>query len=193
MPYRLIAALFALHATAALADPLAGTIDDPNLRKKVDVVYVEKAEGAFPPPATPVAIDQKGFKFLPHLSVFVVGTKAAFHSQDPELHNVYARLGKGVLFNDAVLPQGHFDRVFGKAGVVHLTCNIHKDMSAWIVVLQNPFFSTAIDRGTGAFTIANVPPGSYTIRVWGEGLSDGENGKTWPVTVGPGAAPLKVR
>jgi polysaccharide lyase family 4-like protein len=90
-----------------------------------------------------------------------------------------------------VLPQGHFERVFNKPGVVHLTCNIHKEMSAYVVVLQNPYYAQ-IDRSTGQFLINNVPPGKYTLRIWGEQLSDEQNARAFPVTVEKGTPPLKV-
>jgi hypothetical protein len=37
-------------------------------------------------------------------------------------------------------------------------------MEAWVVVLQNPYFSKI--RRNGRFTIENVPAGKYTLKVW---------------------------
>lgn len=187
-----IAALLALAATPAFADALHGKIDDPSLRRKLELVYVEKVDGDFPPPSTETVINQKGNTYRPHLTVVVKGTKVIFQSQDPELHNVFARHEtKQVLFNDAVLPGNKFERTFTRLGLVHLTCNVHKEMSAFVMVVQNPYFTTQVDA-TGTFTIPGLAPGNYKLRIWGEKLSDEENAKTWTVTVGEGTAPGRI-
>src|SRR5262245_26194574 len=117
----------------ARAESLVGTLDDPALRRKVELVYVEKVDGAPKVPAQPEVMAQRGNTYLPHLLPIVAGTKVQFKSEDPELHNVYARGTKKVLFNDAVLPKMMFEKTFTDLGPVHLTCNIHKEMSAWVL------------------------------------------------------------
>ena len=172
----------------ALAAPagIEGSIDDASIRRKVDLVYVETVAGS-PPSTGKAVIDQKGNTYLPHVLPVVVGTTVTFHSFDPELHNVFARGSKRVLFNQAVLPQMHFDQTFKELGVVQLTCNIHKEMRAYVVVLQNPYFAIP-DNKTGKFTLpAGLPAGTYTARIWGEKLSDEEKAKTFQITVGGGS------
>jgi hypothetical protein len=45
-------------------------------------------------------------------------------------------------------------------------CHIHSDMSAIIMVLDNPYFAVlAADR---RYRIANVPPGTHTLVAWHE-------------------------
>jgi Polysaccharide lyase family 4, domain II len=171
-----------LAAPLAHAETLTGTIDDPGLRRKVDLVYVDHVDGKITPPPQPV-INQKGNTYLPHIVPVVVGAKVLFKSQDPELHNVYARGERKVIFNNAVLPNMKFEETFNTPGVVHLSCNIHKEMSAYVLVLQNPFWTTP-DRKTGQFTIAGLKPGTYTVRIWGERLSEEENGKKFVFKVG---------
>ena len=95
-----------------------------------------------------------------------------------------------MIFNNAVLPKTHFDKRFDQAGIVHLTCNVHKEMNAWLLVMQNRYFVKP-DK-SGAFALAGVPPGVYTVRIWGEALSDEQNAKKYPVTVGAASTPLKV-
>ena len=56
--------------------------------------------------------------------------------------------------------------MFKREGVVRVFCNIHPTMSAVIVVLKSPYF--AVSTKTGDFTIANVPPGNYRLRVFHE-------------------------
>jgi hypothetical protein len=128
--------------------------------------------------------------YLPHLLVVVQGQKVIFQSEDPELHNVYARGPKRMAFNDAILPKMKTEKVLGDLGPIHLTCNIHKEMSAWVLVLQNPYF-TKPDK-SGGFKIDGLKPGSYTVRIWGETLSDEQNAKKFQFTVGPGSEPLRI-
>jgi hypothetical protein len=59
------------------------------------------------------------------------------------------------------------------------------------MVLQNPYYATHLDV-MGRFAIDGLPPGTYTLRVWGEKLTDEENAKSWLVTVGEGSAPGRV-
>ncbi len=50
-----------------------------------------------------------------------------------------------------------------------MLCDVHKEMSAYIVVLQNPFFAVTNERGE--FVIKDIPPGSYMLRTWHEKLT----------------------
>jgi len=161
--------LLVLFAGTAYADVLKGKIEDPAVRRKAQLVYVDKLVS--PPPAAPVFMNQQGIKYVPHILPVVAGTKVIFKSADPELHNVYARGTKKVLFNDAILPNMQSQpKVFSDLGPVHLTCNVHKEMSAWIVVLPNAFF--AVPEKDGSFTINGLPPGTYTVHIWGEELGE---------------------
>jgi len=170
--------LLSLALTAsASAETLTGRIEDPSLRRKTTLVYVELAPGKFAPPADVAVMNQQGNTYTPRLL------------PDPELHNVNARANKQQLFNQAVLPHQKFARKMEQAGVVHLSCNIHKEMSADILVLQNPFF--AKPDAEGGFTIAKVPPGNYSLRVFGPELSDEQRAKVFKISVGSGN-PIKL-
>jgi plastocyanin len=188
MKIAFVLAALSLAAPYARAETLNGSIDDPALRRKTVLVYVETAPGKFTPPAVPAVMNQIGNTFQPRVLPVIAGQKIEFQSQDPELHNVYARAGKSVLFNQAVLPKNKFDKTIAEAGVVHLSCNIHKEMSADIVVLQNPFYA-APDKG-GKFTIDGIPAGTYTLRLFGPELNDEQRAKKYSITVG--GAPVKV-
>ncbi len=181
-------AALCLAAPLARAEALNGSIDDPGLRRKTQLVYLEQVPGKFAPPAEAAVMNQIGNKYSPAVLPVLAGQKIVFQSQDPELHNVYARAGKTVLFNQAVLPHKMFERVIDQPGVVHLACNIHKEMSADLVVLQNPFF--ARPDAKGKFTIDGVPAGTYTLRIFGPELNDEQRAKKFSVTVG--GAPVKV-
>lgn len=190
MQVRTLLLLCALAPTpAARADTLTGTIEDPALRRAVDLVYIERIEGPLPPPAE-VTITQRGLTFLPHVVPVVVGTRVVFKSEDPELHNVFARGLQRALFNQSVMPNEPFSRVFRELGPVHLTCNIHKEMSAWVVVLQNPFYARPDKEGR--FTLAGIPRGPYTVRIWGEALENADAERRFPIVLGPKATSLRI-
>lgn len=183
---RIIAAAAVLLPIAAAAAPkaedLTGTIS-AGLRRKVELVYVEKVPGRFAPPAQPAVMNQVKNTYSPRLLPVLVGTTVSFQSEDPELHNVFGRGEKKVLFNQGIPPKAQAAVKMTELGVVKLSCNIHREMTAFIPVLQNPYF-TQPDQKSGTFTIKGVPAGSYTLRLWGEKLTDEEKARAYPVTVG---------
>ncbi len=72
-------------------------------------------------------------------------------------------------------------RTFDKIGQIQLLCNVHAEMSAYIIVCQNPYFATT-DKKTASGTIEGVPPGTYDVTFWHGRLVS----KTQKVTVTAG-------
>ncbi len=72
-------------------------------------------------------------------------------------------------------------RTFNKVGVIKLLCNVHAEMSAFIIVCQNPYFAVTAKK-TASGTIKNVPPGDYELTFWHERLRP----KTMKITVKAG-------
>lgn len=183
----LLGILVVLASSTALAAP-TGSIEGSleNLESGPFVVYVERVSGTSYPPLQPAPImNQRGNAYSPHLLPIVMGSRVEFRTEDLELHNVHARnpSGNQTFFNIAMRPKGpSIFQTFSKEGVVRLTCNIHKEMEAFILVLQNPYF-TVVEKGQRQFRIEGVPPGKYSIRIWGERLGEAETGRSFPVEV----------
>jgi len=132
------------------------------------VVYLDSAPrqafGELPPGRA--RLNQRGEQFIPHVLAITVGTTVDFPNNDAEFHNVFS-LSKTKTFNLGNYPKGQSRAVvFDKPGIVPVSCDIHRHMSAYILVFSHPFFSVTDDDG--AFTIPGVPPGAYKLTAWSE-------------------------
>jgi plastocyanin len=138
-------------------------------------VYVDAIPGkTFPAPTAHPTIDQKGLMFQPHLTVVQVGTTVDFLNSDSVAHNVFwTSVGgnKKLTHNLGTWPKGEKRSFkFDNPGAVPLLCNVHPEMSGYIIVSPTPYFATT-DK-SGEFKIDNVPDGSYTVVTWHEGAKN---------------------
>jgi plastocyanin len=149
---------------------IAGKLKSPFLRRSPALVYIENVAGRqFAPPAKNPVMDQKNLIFIPHLLPVLVGSTVDFPNNDTVRHNVFTSPKSVKQFNLGTYPVGEVKHVtFDKVGVVTLLCNVHAEMTAYVVVLQNPYF--ALTDKDGAVTLGNVPEGEYTLTFWHEGL-----------------------
>lgn len=109
---------------------------------------------------------QKDKKFLPHILAVATGTTVDFPNTDPIFHNAFSNF-EGKVFDIGLYPPRTSRAVtFDRSGIVRVFCNIHPTMSAIIVVVGTHYFTTT--RSDGRFTLANVPPGEYTMRLFHE-------------------------
>jgi plastocyanin len=136
------------------------------------VVWVENPSFKVDVPAKPFTIDQKGLLFIPHVLPVPVGSSVDFLNSDNVAHNVFWTAisgNKKLGHNLGTWPKGEKKTFkFDSPGVVPLLCNVHPEMSAYIVVVPTPYF--AVTDATGAYTIQNVPDGSHNVAVWHEGM-----------------------
>jgi len=148
---------------------IVGTVARGPQRLSNVVVYIERVERTFHPPKEAAIMNQQNLTYVPHVLPILVGTTVDFVNSDGLLHNLHAFMRGETLFNIAT-PKFLKKKsiVFQKEGPVLLLCDVHREMSAYIMVLQNPFF--ALTNEEGDFTIKDVPPGSYTVKAWHENL-----------------------
>ena len=108
-------------------------------------------------------------RFAPRVQIVAPNTSVSTTSKDAVLHTTNAQLENGrSLFNVALpMPGITITRKLGGAGTVRLICNTHPWMRGWMVVTDE---AAALSGADGRFTIDNVPPGTYELRVWHEAL-----------------------
>ncbi len=170
-------ALIAFVAVAALAVAAnAGTISGKVSGVAGEsVVYVDAITGkTFPAPTKQPVMDQKGLMFQPHIMVVQQGTTVDFLNSDSVAHNVFwTSIGgnKKLGHNLGTWPKGEKRPFkFDNPGAVSLLCNVHPEMSGYIVVAPTPYYAQT-DK-SGAYKIENVPDGSYTVIAWHEGAKN---------------------
>lgn len=146
------------------------------------IVYVKDVQGNFAPPATPALLDQVGCEYVPRVSAVQVNQTVQIKNSDATLHNVHAMPQINRKFNEGQPVQGMVStKKFDKAEVkpFRIKCDVHGWMESYMAVLPHPYHSVSQPNGT--FTIANLPPGNYTLVAWHERYGTQEQ----PVTVGP--------
>jgi plastocyanin len=139
------------------------------------VIYIDTiAEKTFPAPTQHPVVDQKGLVFQPHITVVLAGTMVDFLNSDTVAHNVFwTSIGgnKKLGHNLGTWPKGDKRSFkFDTSGVVPLFCNVHPEMSAYIVVVPTAYFATSDQAGN--YKVENVPDGSYTVTAWHEGAKN---------------------
>jgi plastocyanin len=128
------------------------------------VVYAVPEGRTLPLGKKTAVMDQKNRMFIPHVLAVQTGTSVRFPNSDDIRHHVYSfspakpfqlPLYKGTPANP---------EVFDRAGVVTLGCNIHDQMTAFIIVLDTPYFEKTTANGRVA--LRDLDAGRYTLRVW---------------------------
>jgi plastocyanin len=158
-----------LPACRASAGTLAGSVTARGRGVGDAVVFVDGVK-AGSPPRQPIKVDQRRRTFRPHVTAILLGTTVLFPNNDTVFHNVFS-YREGKRFDLGLYPVGTTQRVhFDRPGLVKIYCNIHSTMSAFIWVLENPYF--AISKESGDYRIDEIPAGSYTVRVWHEKLGE---------------------
>jgi plastocyanin len=112
--------------------------------------------------------------FTPRVTAVTAGSTVNVFSRDRASHKVrFYREGRGnpvasVYTVDAgqVVPS---EAIAAKPGIVEGRCDQHPWVRAYIAVFDHPYF--ALTDATGSFTIDALPAGTYTVKVWHEGMA----------------------
>jgi plastocyanin len=118
-------------------------------------------------PAAPVVrnvtLDQVKKQFIPHVLAIQAGTTLSFPNSDNIRHQVYS-FSDAKRFELKLYSGKSADPIlFDHPGVVVLGCNIHDWMSAYLYVVDTPYFALTDKDG---HAVIQAPPGNYTARIW---------------------------
>src|SRR5215831_3090418 len=120
-----------------------------------------------PVPTQPVTIDQRGCIYYPRMIGLRVGQTLQVKNSDAFLHNSHGLSGKDQGFNVGQPTAGNMYNWKPKTDeMLHIKCDIHTCMNAYVGIVTNPYFAVSDTMGT--FTIDKVPPGTYTLQAWHE-------------------------
>ncbi|HEX2666471.1 MAG TPA: plastocyanin/azurin family copper-binding protein [Candidatus Acidoferrum sp.] len=168
-------------AAVGLTLALTGVVKANEIKGKVSVQGIKSAENIavyvdvipdkkFDAPKDPVVVDQRKMAFVPHVVAVQQGTTVEFLNSDAVGHNVYwpsISGNKKLAHNLGTWPKGEKKPFqFNDAGVAALLCNVHPEMSGYVVVTPTPYF--AVTDKDGNFEIKNIPAGKYTLKTWSE-------------------------
>lgn len=165
----LVAVLMTAASVAMYAGDIKGKVGGVS---GVSVVWVEAIPGkTFPAPEKQPVMDQKGLMFQPHIMAVQVGTTVQFLNSDNVAHNVFWSSisgNKKLGHNMGTWPKGEQKPFkFDNPGVASMLCNVHPEMSGYVIVSPTPYFAES--DASGNFTIEGVPDGKYTVTAWHEG------------------------
>jgi plastocyanin len=159
-------------AGASRANEIKGKVSVQGIKSAENIaVYVDVVtDKKFDAPKDHVIIDQRKMAFIPHVVAVQQGTTVEFLNSDPVGHNVYwpsISGNKKLSHNLGTWPKGEKKPFqFNDLGTASLLCNVHPEMSGYVVVVPTPYF--AVTDKEGNFEIKNVPAGKYTLKTWSE-------------------------
>jgi len=186
---RVLIAPFVCLLAAVVSAPqgdLEGTVTFGGKTIADAIVWLDVTKPARASGQAEVVLDQKNLAFSPRVLAVQVGTVVKFPNGDRVFHNVFS-FHDGQKFDLGIYPVGAVKRVpFDTPGLSRIFCNIHPQMTAYVMAVETPYF--AVTDAAGHFVIHGVPAGSYRYHAWRAGgvlLEDS-------VTVGSGSA-LQVR
>lgn len=167
---------FSLLALALRAATVSGQVEltnslDPAVHKRKDysgvVLWLEPTDhSALPAAPKSVRIAQQDKHFLPHVVAIPVGSTVDLPNNDPFWHNAFSNFSGEPFDIGLYAPRTSRSHTFRHPGIVRVFCNIHSTMSAIIAVLSTPYY--VVTPETGKFSVANVQPGEYELRIFYE-------------------------
>jgi hemoglobin len=153
---------------------LAGSLKiDGSGPEALGVVMLWPARGGLKRTPKQRVIEQRGKSFEPRVMAVPVGSTVSFPNFDSVFHNVFS-LSKVTSFDLGMYKNGETREIkFTKPGIVRLGCNLHANMSAFLIVVDAPHY--AVVGPDGKFAFKSLAPGKYRVRAWTERSGDPVN------------------
>jgi plastocyanin len=139
------------------------------------VVWVEGPKTRARPVGGTVSMKSKAF--VPRVTVVTVGGSVEFPNLDAISHNVFSVSGENRFDLNLYKKPKSASKVFDHPGVVRIYCNIHPQMSGFVLVRDNPFWARV--GADGSFSIPDVPAGAWVLKAWHERAGESDQ----PITV----------
>lgn len=135
------------------------------------VIVVEDIQKGKPFTFTDAEVEATMCQFLPFVTVVSDKRRVTVVNRDPVAHDIqgYAYDLAGVdivLHRPALNSSGTTDIVQLVKGrkVFTMQCGMHPYMQNWGYAIDNPYY--AVTDGSGSFTLADLPAGTYQIKAW---------------------------
>ena len=135
------------------------------------VVVVEGVQSGKPFTFTSAQIEANVCQFLPFVTVVSDKRQLTVTNRDPVSHDIqgytYDQSGVDiVLHRPSLMATGTTDIVHLVKGrkVFTMQCGMHPYMQNWGYAIDNPYY--AVTDQDGAFSIGDLPPGTYTVKAW---------------------------
>ena len=179
-PFALVAfvsgtAVWAGEIVATVADRSGAPVEDA-------VVYATPRSGKAPQRAQPASIAHHNQQFVPYVTAVQAGALVNLPNLDSVKHHAYS-ISPANKF-ELPLYSGTPEKalLFDKPGIVAIGCNIHDWMSAYVCVVETPFF--AVTDADGRAQLRGLPAGAYDVEAWQPRLKGEPSANKQPVTVG---------
>jgi plastocyanin len=131
------------------------------------VVYVSAGAPDDAAPSNAAIFTQKGCRYIPHLLAFQVNQELKITNEDQTVHNVHPQSKRNREWNKSQPPGASPIREsYEQAEFIPVKCNVHPWMHGTFAVMPNSHY--AVTAAGGSFSLANLPPGKYTITAWHE-------------------------
>ncbi|MBI1824194.1 MAG: hypothetical protein HYR80_08815 [Nitrospirae bacterium] len=133
------------------------------------VISIEGIERGKKAEDRPVVLEYLKCRFVPHVLAGMVGSFYEIRNMDPVLHDFKLQMARETILNVILPPNGRkIKELLPQAGIFNTHCDAHPFMKGTIFVAKNPYF--AVTDKDGHYTIFNIPPGKYRVKIWHEAL-----------------------
>lgn len=141
------------------------TGNDNSLQNVIVYVSAGASDENFTGPV--MHINQRGCRYTPHVVAVQTNQEVWVQNDDTVTHSVHPMAKSNTEWNRSQ-PPGTPPVVirYGQPEFIRVKCELHPWMRGVLAVFKNSHH--AITDSTGAFTLAELPPGKYTVTAWHE-------------------------
>ena len=152
------------HAAPAMTESV---VTGPGDALQYVVVYISAGDQPAAAPAQAVRYDQKGCQYIPHVLAMQAGQPLEIYNNDQTSHNIHPLAKVNPEWNKSQ-PAGTppIKTSYDKPEFIAVKCNVHPWMHGYFAVLGTSH--SAVTGDDGAFSLAGLPPGKYTVTAWHE-------------------------